>query len=195
MPDLVEPRLAVLPTLSKAALGDLWKQFFGCYVARQLRRDLMIPILAYRIQEQTFGSLSARAQRYSYPLVSTFTRRTRSPHWRTSRVPGRMCGAPATTGLPFSKARLRPLPKSLRHCPPDYRHAVVRTTVFRNQTRVRKETKSKLEGSAPRQIGTGLALGVKRFPSRPTNLRGWREYAANVCPVQGITTSGRPPRH
>src|SRR6266481_3415502 len=32
----------------------------------------------------------------------------------------------------------RPLPKSLRDCPPDYRHAVVRATVFRNQTRVRK---------------------------------------------------------
>src|SRR6266436_5225046 len=32
----------------------------------------------------------------------------------------------------------RPLPESLRDCPPDYRHAVVRATVFRNQTRVRK---------------------------------------------------------
>ena len=62
MPDLVEPRLAALPTLSKAALGDLWKQFFGSTPPTQLRRDLMIPILSYRIQEQTFGSLSARAQ-------------------------------------------------------------------------------------------------------------------------------------
>jgi Protein of unknown function (DUF2924) len=59
MPDPVEHRLAAL---SKAALGDLWKQFFGSAPPTQLRRDLMIPILAYRIQEQTFGSLSARAQ-------------------------------------------------------------------------------------------------------------------------------------
>ena len=61
MPDPVEPRLAALPTLSKAALGDLRKHFFGSTSPTQLRRDLMIPILAYRIQEQTFGSLSARA--------------------------------------------------------------------------------------------------------------------------------------
>ena len=59
MPDLVEPRLAVLPTLSKAALGDLWKHFVGSTPPTQLRRNLMIPILAYRIQEQAFGSLSA----------------------------------------------------------------------------------------------------------------------------------------
>ena len=62
MPDPVEPRLAALPTLSKAALGDLWKDFFCSTPPTQLRRHLMIPILAYRIQEQTFGSLSARAQ-------------------------------------------------------------------------------------------------------------------------------------
>ena len=61
MPDPVEPRLAALPTLSKAALGDLWKHFFGSMPPIQLRRNLMVPILAYRIQEQTFGSLSARA--------------------------------------------------------------------------------------------------------------------------------------
>jgi Protein of unknown function (DUF2924) len=72
MPDLVEPRLAVLPTLSKAALGDLWKQFFGSTPPTQLRRDLMIPILAYRIQEQTFGSLSARAQQRLLDLSRAF---------------------------------------------------------------------------------------------------------------------------
>ena len=62
MPDPVEPRLAALPKLSKAALGELWKQFFGSMPPTQLRRNLMIPILAYRIQERTFGSLSARTQ-------------------------------------------------------------------------------------------------------------------------------------
>jgi hypothetical protein len=72
MPDPVEPRLAVLPTLSKAALGDLWKQFFGSTPPTQLRRDLMIPILAFRIQEQTFGSLSARAQQRLLDLSRAF---------------------------------------------------------------------------------------------------------------------------
>ncbi len=72
MPDPVEPRLAALPTLSKGALGDLWKQFFGSMPPTQLRRDLMIPILAYRIQERTFGSLSARAQQRLLNLSRAF---------------------------------------------------------------------------------------------------------------------------
>ena len=72
MPDPIESRLAALPTLSKAALGDLWKQFFGSTPPTQLRRDLMIPILAYRIQKRAFGSLSARAQQRLLDLSSTF---------------------------------------------------------------------------------------------------------------------------
>ena len=52
MPDLVQERLATLPTLSKAALCDLWKQFFHSAPPAKLRRDLMIPILAYRIQSR-----------------------------------------------------------------------------------------------------------------------------------------------
>ena len=72
MPNPVEPCLAALPTLSKAALGELWKQFFGSTPATQLRRDLMIPILAYRIQERTFGSLSARAQQRLLHLSRAF---------------------------------------------------------------------------------------------------------------------------
>jgi hypothetical protein len=62
MPDPVETRLAALPTMSKAALCDLWKQLFHSDPSSDLRRDLMIPILAYRIQEQAIGSLSARAR-------------------------------------------------------------------------------------------------------------------------------------
>jgi hypothetical protein len=45
MPEPVEKRLAALPTLNKAALYDLWKQFFHSAPSSQLRRDLMIPIL------------------------------------------------------------------------------------------------------------------------------------------------------
>ena len=61
MPDSIEEHLAALPTLSKAALFDLWEQLFDSTPSSRLRRDLMIPILAYRIQEQACGSLSARA--------------------------------------------------------------------------------------------------------------------------------------
>jgi hypothetical protein len=72
MPDPVEKRLAALPTMSKAALCDLWKQFFHPAPSAQLRRDLMIPILSYRIQEQAFGSLSARVQERLRDLSRAF---------------------------------------------------------------------------------------------------------------------------
>ena len=86
MPDPVEPRLAALPTLSKAALGDLWKQFFGSTPPTHLRRDLMIPILAYRIQEQTFGSLSARAQQQLLDLSRAFEKGSDAALARAPRI-------------------------------------------------------------------------------------------------------------
>ncbi len=57
MPDPMTQRLGALPNLSKTALCELWKQLFNVSPPSQLRRHLMIPILAYRLQEQTFGSL------------------------------------------------------------------------------------------------------------------------------------------
>ncbi len=59
MSDQIAKRLADLPTLSRVALRDLWKQLFDASPPPKLRRNLMIPILAYRLQEQAFGSLSA----------------------------------------------------------------------------------------------------------------------------------------
>ena len=86
MPDPVEPRLAALPTLSKAALGNLWKELFCCTPPNQLRRDLMIPILTYRIQEQTFGSLSARAQKRLRDLSRAFEKGSDAALARAPRI-------------------------------------------------------------------------------------------------------------
>src|SRR5258708_23727887 len=60
MPLPIAQRLAALPQLGKTALYDLWKQLFNASPPPKLRRDLMIPILAFRLQEQAFGSLSPR---------------------------------------------------------------------------------------------------------------------------------------
>ena len=62
MPASVEMRLTTLPTLSRTALCDLWKQFSASPPSSHLRRDLMIRVLAYRMQEQAFGSLNTRTQ-------------------------------------------------------------------------------------------------------------------------------------
>jgi hypothetical protein len=59
MPDPIAQRLTTLPKLSKTALREMWKQLFDSSPPPQLRRHLMIPILAYRLQEHAFGSLTA----------------------------------------------------------------------------------------------------------------------------------------
>jgi hypothetical protein len=72
MPDSTAERLAALPRLSKAALCDLWKQFFKTNPLRQTRKDVVLPILAYRIQEEAFGSLSPESRRRLRQLAATF---------------------------------------------------------------------------------------------------------------------------
>jgi hypothetical protein len=62
MADQIDQRLADLPKLSKTALLELWKQLFNGTPPPQPRRRLMIPILAYRLQEQALGSLRAASR-------------------------------------------------------------------------------------------------------------------------------------
>jgi hypothetical protein len=72
MPDSIAERLAALPQLSKVALCTLWKQLFKTAPPCQIRKDLMLPILAYRIQEDAFGSLSPQSRRRLRQLAATF---------------------------------------------------------------------------------------------------------------------------
>jgi hypothetical protein len=47
-----------LPSLSKPALCSLWDQLFKKERSRKTRRELMLRVIAYRLQEQEFGALS-----------------------------------------------------------------------------------------------------------------------------------------
>ena len=78
MPDPIDQRLATLPKLSKTALGELWKELFSASQPPQLRRHLMIPILAYRLQEQAFGSLNAASRGRLRQLARAFETNTNS---------------------------------------------------------------------------------------------------------------------
>jgi hypothetical protein len=59
MPDPINQRLTSLPKVTKTALREIWKELFNALPPPQLRRHLMIPILAYRLQERAFGPLPA----------------------------------------------------------------------------------------------------------------------------------------
>jgi hypothetical protein len=53
----IEKRLAELPNLERSKLLELWVENFGRKPAAGTRRELLVPILAYRIQERAYGGL------------------------------------------------------------------------------------------------------------------------------------------
>ena len=63
MPDSVETQVKNLPNLSRDELAHLWQKLFQLVPDPKIRKPFMIRFLAYRIQEQAFGSLSANGER------------------------------------------------------------------------------------------------------------------------------------
>jgi hypothetical protein len=72
MPDSTAKRLVTLPKLSKTELRELWEELFKTPPSPKLRGHLMIPILAYRIQELELGSLSVKSRGRLRQLAKTF---------------------------------------------------------------------------------------------------------------------------
>ena len=79
MPEPIPSRLSDLRELDRIALSDLWRQLFDAPAPAKLRRDLMIPILAYRIQEKSFGPLKAVTQTRLRQLAEGFARGQEQP--------------------------------------------------------------------------------------------------------------------
>jgi hypothetical protein len=56
-------QIEALPTLNKAQLLAIWAENFSKDPPPNLRKELMVPVLAYRMQEREFGGLSHAARR------------------------------------------------------------------------------------------------------------------------------------
>ena len=63
MQDRLSEQIAALPSLNKAQLLAIWAKNFTKDPPPNLRKELMVPILAYRMQEREFGGLSHGARR------------------------------------------------------------------------------------------------------------------------------------
>lgn len=59
----IDNKLASLPGMKKAELSKMWQECFKRNPPSHLRKDLMVPILAYRIQEMAYGGLSDKARK------------------------------------------------------------------------------------------------------------------------------------
>jgi hypothetical protein len=64
-----DQRLAALPKMDRKALLTLWQELFSKPANPALRREVLIPILAYRLQEKAYGGLKAPAIRQLRTLV------------------------------------------------------------------------------------------------------------------------------
>jgi Protein of unknown function (DUF2924) len=63
VPERLSAQIEALPTLNKAQLLAIWAENFSKDPPLQLRKELMVPVLAYRMQEREFGGLSHAARR------------------------------------------------------------------------------------------------------------------------------------
>jgi len=61
--DEIANKINVLPGLGKAQLRALWTENFSKEPPSTLRKQLMVPLLAYRLQEREYGGLSHTARR------------------------------------------------------------------------------------------------------------------------------------
>jgi hypothetical protein len=73
--DEITNKIEALPRLPRAELLSLWRQLFAHSPHPRLRRELMIPILAYRLQERAYGGLKPstckRLQRLAEQLAQS----------------------------------------------------------------------------------------------------------------------------
>ena len=74
MPIEISPKVAELPHLPKAKLCALWQELFAKPAPPRIRRELMVPVLAYRIQETAFGGLKHETVARLHNLAREFER-------------------------------------------------------------------------------------------------------------------------
>jgi len=81
--DSFAKKLAELPSLNKTQLLPIWAENFSTPPPPTLRKELMVPILAYRMQEREYGGLSLATRRRLKELaISTRLK----PRGRTSEA-------------------------------------------------------------------------------------------------------------
>jgi len=78
--------IAELPALNKAQLLPIWRKNFDDDPPPKLRKELMVPILAYRIQEKEFGGLSHGARKRLREIAQSLGSGKRPDHDAVSRI-------------------------------------------------------------------------------------------------------------
>lgn len=83
----ISEQIAALPAMNKAQLLGVWAKHFKNPPPATLRKQLMVPVLAYRMQEQEFGGLSQRARRRLEEIAASLNGKRAKPPLRTEEPP------------------------------------------------------------------------------------------------------------
>jgi hypothetical protein len=75
----ISTKLQELPRLPKPELLALWQELFAKPAHSRLRRNLMIPILAYRIQENAYGGLTPSTRQRLQKLAADLKQNRKAP--------------------------------------------------------------------------------------------------------------------
>ena len=65
--------LKALPEMNRTALCKQWQERFNKPAPEGVRKELLVRMLAYRVQEQVFGGLSARSRRRLDEMAAAIT--------------------------------------------------------------------------------------------------------------------------
>jgi hypothetical protein len=79
MEQALTQKIAALPALNKAELLVLWRENFDHPPPPKLRKELMVPVLAYRMQEKEFGGLSHTARKRLREIARSLGSRIQQP--------------------------------------------------------------------------------------------------------------------
>jgi hypothetical protein len=75
----IRTQLHQLPRLPKPELRALWQDLFARPAHPRLRRNLMIPILAYRLQEKAYGGLKSSTHKRLQKLAVELKQNCQAP--------------------------------------------------------------------------------------------------------------------
>jgi hypothetical protein len=78
MSNEISAKVKELPKLRTQKLRELWQEFFAKPPHPKLRRELMIPILAYQIQENAYGGLKPSTRKRLERLTAELDRNPRA---------------------------------------------------------------------------------------------------------------------
>jgi hypothetical protein len=87
----LEEEIASLPELSKAELLTKWREMLKQAPPSHLNKPILVPLLAYKLQEQAFGGLKPEYKRRLRQLAESFERDPSKPAKRvvlTTRIKG-----------------------------------------------------------------------------------------------------------